>query len=86
MSSLNDRAEQNRNEHRRSEKGRALESRGEQSSEVQMRAEEIRENMAEESVMGENSKNISINYYLTKNNKKNGPTILIRNDVAKSYA
>ena len=53
---------------------------------MQMRAEEIRENMAEESVMGENSKNISINYYLTKNNKKNGPTILIRNDVAKSYA
>ena len=36
-----------------------------------MRAEEVRENMAEESVMGEISKNILINYYLTKNNQKN---------------
>ena len=51
-----------------------------------MRAEEIRENMAEKSVKGENSKNILINYHHTKNNQKNGPTILIRNDVAKSYA
>ena len=70
MSSLNDRTEQNRNEHRRSEKSRALESTREQSSEVQMRAEEIRENMAEKSVMGENSKNILINYYLTKTTRK----------------